>query len=148
MEFVRPKSNHIPQDKKWKLDFLNRNLCFYPLLLHYTSFRVATMNFWQARLQELKLHRCFGFAQKCLDNIFQNWGFWCANAALQVELCRLAVQPETLQEPAKGRRDRRGRGFPPSPDFSSNKTFFLKRPWITTNPPTPRFSDLPTALQP
>ena len=89
------------------------------------------------------LHGFFGFVQTFLDNIFENLGFWCANAALQVELCRLAVQPETLQEPAKGRWNKRGWGSP-SPRIPScfnrnrSKTFSFKRSWILTNPPSPQ----------
>ena len=79
----------------------------------YRTYYIRTMTCFDNPWSKMTLHKFFGFVQKCLDNIFQNWGFWCANAALQVELCRLAVQPETLQEPAKGRWNKRGRGFPP-----------------------------------
>ena len=85
------------------------------------------------------LHGFFGFVQTFLDNIFENLGFWCANAALQVELCRLAVQPETLQEPAKGRRDRRGRGFPPPQILAVIKPSLSKDLGLLLTPLPPDF---------
>ena len=107
------------------------------------TYYIRTMTCFDNPWSKMTLHKFFGFVQKCLDNIFQNWGFWCANAALQVELCRLAVQPETLQEPAKGRWNKRGWGSPSPripPCFNRNrsKTFSFKRSWILTNPPSPQ----------
>ena len=53
---------------------------------------------------------------------------------------------------SQGPSEQEVQGIPPPPPtyFSRNrsKTFSSKRPLIPTYPPPPRFSDLPTALQP